>query len=68
MQELGELKGLVYQIKDEQSKNRALEIVSKIESGASIPPDNVKKYSICSCVDWRDMSPSPFCRKCGGKG
>lgn len=22
----------------------------------------------CTCIDWRDMSPSPFCKKCGGKG
>lgn len=67
MKELSELKGLVYQIQDEASKNRALQLIRNIES--EFPKGNkFKKKELCSCVDWRDMSPSPFCHTCGGKG
>jgi hypothetical protein len=27
-----------------------------------------KVKTSCDCIDWRDMSPSPFCHKCNGKG
>ena len=30
-------------------------------------PD-VKKITYCDCRDPQDMSPLPFCQKCGGKG
>lgn len=71
MELLYELNGLIYQIQDKKSQERAFEIVEKIENHLKSNKEKVKSNkpkTSCSCIDWRDMQASPFCNKCNGSG